>query len=98
MRRNAADNSLVDVERVLVVRAALSTLSASQLAVVFLHYWEDLTMEQTATQLGLGVGTARTHLARAKRRLRSVSLLIKENRHECARSRDPRSVGRGPAG
>jgi RNA polymerase sigma factor (sigma-70 family) len=72
MRRNAADNSLVDVERALVVRAALSTLSTSQLAVVFLHYWEDLTLEQTATQLGLGVGTARTHLARAKRRLRSV--------------------------
>ena len=72
MRRNAADNSLVDFERPLVVRAALSTLSASQLAVVFLHYWEDLTLEQAAAQLGLGVGTARTHLARAKRRLRSV--------------------------
>jgi RNA polymerase sigma factor (sigma-70 family) len=72
MRRNAADDSLFDLERALVVRAALSTLSASQLAVVFLHYWEDLTLEQAAAQLGLGVGTARTHLARAKRRLRSV--------------------------
>ena len=72
MRGNAADTSLVDVERALVVREALSTLSASQLAVVFLHYWEDLTLEQAAAQLGLGVGTARTHLARAKRRLRSV--------------------------
>jgi RNA polymerase sigma factor (sigma-70 family) len=72
MRRNAADTSLVDVERAMVVRAALSTLSATQLAVVFLHYWEDLTLEQAATQLGLRVGTARTHLARAKRRLRSV--------------------------
>jgi RNA polymerase sigma factor (sigma-70 family) len=72
MGRNAADNPLVDLERALVVRAALSTLSTSQLAVVFLHYWEDLTLEQAASQLGLGVGTARTHLARAKRRLRTV--------------------------
>ena len=72
MRRNAADNSLVDVERALVVRAALSSLSAPQLAVVFMHYWEDVTLEQGATQLGMRVGTARTHLARAKRRLRSV--------------------------
>jgi RNA polymerase sigma factor (sigma-70 family) len=72
MRGNASDKSLVDVERAIVVRAALSTLSATQLAVVFLHYWEDLTLEQAAAQLGLGVGTARTHLARAKRRLRSV--------------------------
>ena len=72
MRRNAADNSLVDLERAMVVRAALSTLSATQLAVVYLHYWEDLTLEHAAAQLGLGVGTARTHLARAKRRLRGV--------------------------
>lgn len=72
MRPNAADNSFGDLERAMVVRAAMLTLSSSQLAVVFLHYWEDLTIEQAASQLGLGVGTARTHLARAKRRLRSV--------------------------
>ena len=72
MGRNAAEDSIVDVERAIVVRAALSTLSNTQLAVVFLHYWEDLTLEQAAAQLGLGVGTARTHLARAKRRLRTV--------------------------
>jgi RNA polymerase sigma factor (sigma-70 family) len=72
MPRNASDDSLVDVERAMVVRAALSTLSASQMAVVLLHYWEDLTLEQAAAQLGFGVGTARTHLARAKRRLHSV--------------------------
>jgi len=71
MRGNAED-SLVDVERTLVVRAALLTLSTTQLAVVFLHYWDDLTLEQAAMQLGLGVGTTRTHLARAKRRLRNL--------------------------
>lgn len=62
----------VDVERAIVVRAALDALSPAQLAVVFLHYWEDLTLEQAATELGIGVGTARSHLDRAKRRLRTL--------------------------
>lgn len=61
-----------DVERSVVVRQALAALSPTQLAVVFLHYWEDLTLERVATGLGVGVGTARSHLDRAKRRLRPL--------------------------
>jgi RNA polymerase sigma-70 factor (ECF subfamily) len=60
------------VERVLVVRDALASLSAAQLAVVYLHYWEDLTLDSVAAQLGVGVGTVRSHLDRAKRRLKHV--------------------------
>ena len=61
-----------DVDRSVVVREALGSLSPAQLAVVFLHYWEDLTLEAAAAQLGVGVGTARSHLDRAKRRLRPL--------------------------
>ena len=66
-RRSVAEP---DIERGLVVRAALDALSANQLAVVYLHYWEDLALDQVAVELGLGVGTIRTHLDRAKKRLR----------------------------
>lgn len=69
--RPAADDT-ADVDRSLVVRAALGSLSAAQLAVVFLHYWEDLTLERVAQELGVRVGTARSHLDRAKRRLRPL--------------------------
>lgn len=61
-----------DVERSVVVRRALTALSPTQLAVVFLHYWDDLTLECAADELGIGVGTARSHLDRAKRRLRPL--------------------------
>lgn len=60
----------VDVERMLVVRSALDSLSPSQMAVMYLHFWEDLTLEQAADQLGMRLGTVRTHFERAKRRLR----------------------------
>lgn len=62
----------IDVESMVVVRSALGELTPSQLAVVYLHYWEDLTVEQAAAQLDMSVGTARTHFDRAKKRLRSV--------------------------
>jgi RNA polymerase sigma factor (sigma-70 family) len=61
-----------DIERQMVVRQAMARLSATQATVAFLHYWEDLTIEQVAAHLGMRVGTARTHLARAKRSLRTV--------------------------
>ena len=69
--RPAADDT-ADVDRSLVVWAALESLSAAQIAVVFLHYWEDLTLERVAEELGVRVGTARSHLDRAKRRLRPL--------------------------
>ena len=62
----------VDIEREMVVRQAMSQLSATQATGAFLHYWEDLTIEQVAAHLGMRVGTTRTHLARAKRSLRAV--------------------------
>ena len=59
-----------DVERRLVVAAALGSLSGSQLAIVYLHYWEDMTLLQVADHLGVRIGTVSTQLDRAKKRLR----------------------------
>ena len=69
---SSGDSAVTDVERALVVRGALAKLSSAQLAVVYLHYWEDLTLEQVAGQLGVGVGTVRSNLHRAKNRLRTT--------------------------
>jgi len=71
-RPTSAPEGNDDLGRSLEVRAALALLSSAQLAVVFLHYWEDLTLERVADELGVGVGTARSHLDRAKRRLRPL--------------------------
>jgi RNA polymerase sigma-70 factor (ECF subfamily) len=69
----AAQGADADVVRALVVQEALASLSAGQLAVVQLHYWEDMTLAQVAAHLGLRQGTVARQLDRAKRRLR-VSL------------------------
>jgi RNA polymerase sigma factor (sigma-70 family) len=61
-----------DVDRRIIVEAALGSLSSSQLAVVYFHYWEDWTLDQVASHLGLSGGTVRRHLDRAKRRLHIV--------------------------
>ena len=48
------------------VRGAVSSLSARQRAVVYLTYWEDLDEAATARRLGIGVGSVRRHLHRAR--------------------------------
>lgn len=52
------------------VRAAVEQLSVRQRAVVYLTYWEDMTDEAIGEHLGIGSGTVRRHLARARRHLR----------------------------
>lgn len=48
------------------VRVAVASLSARQRAVVYLTYWEDLDEATTARRLGIGVGSVRRHLHRAR--------------------------------
>lgn len=48
------------------VRRAVAGLSARQRAVMFLRYWEDLDERQIADRLGIGVGSVRRHLHRAR--------------------------------
>ena len=52
------------------VRAALAGLSPQQRAIVFLTYWEDLTIPAVARRLDITEGSVRRQLARAKDRLR----------------------------
>jgi len=56
--------SSVDAQR------ALAGLSHQQRAVVFLTYWDDQTPAQIAALLGVGEGTVRKQLARAREQLR----------------------------
>lgn len=52
------------------VHSALLVLSPGERGVVFLHYWQDLSLTETADQLGVSVGSVRKQLHRAKRKLR----------------------------
>lgn len=54
------------------VRKAVEDLSVRQRAVVYLTYWEDMTDQMAAENLGISPGSVRRHLARAKDRLRRV--------------------------
>ena len=61
-----------DPTDLLDVRRALARLSPQQSAVVFLVYWEDLSIPDVARWLDVGEGTIRRQLDRAKTRLREV--------------------------
>lgn len=52
--------------------AAVARLSPQQRACVYLTYWEDLTPSKVAERLGIGTGTVKQYLARARARLREV--------------------------
>ncbi|MCF4139622.1 SigE family RNA polymerase sigma factor [Streptomyces sp. Tue 6430] len=62
-----------DVTRVgdrLVLLKALSTLSARQRSLVYLRYWEDLSIEDVAQIMGCSSATVRSSTSRAMRILR----------------------------
>jgi RNA polymerase sigma-70 factor (sigma-E family) len=61
------------VERRLLVRRALTTLTPRQRAVVVLRYFEDLTERDTAEVLGVSVGTVKSQTHLALRRLREAA-------------------------
>ena len=54
------------------VRAAILELSVRQRAVVYLTYWHDMTDAMIAAHLGIGAGSVRRHLARARSKLREA--------------------------
>lgn len=52
--------------------AALAALPPGQRAAIVLRYWEDLSLEQTATVLDCSVGTVKSQCARGLRTLREL--------------------------
>jgi RNA polymerase sigma-70 factor (ECF subfamily) len=62
----AHDTTSIDAHR------ALAHLSEQQRAVVYLTYWEDLSVVQIATLLDVSEGTVKKQLARARDQLRRI--------------------------
>lgn len=54
------------------VLGAVARLSPRQRACIYLTYWEDLTPAMVAERLGIGEGTVKRYLARARAKLREV--------------------------
>lgn len=54
------------------LRTALQQLAPRQRAVVVLRYFDDLTEQQTAAAMGIGVGTVKSQARDALRRLRDL--------------------------
>ncbi len=68
--RCSEGDALVGEERRALVAAALDSLPARQRAVVYLVFHEGLTVDGSATVLGISKGSARRHSHRAKEALR----------------------------
>jgi RNA polymerase sigma-70 factor (sigma-E family) len=57
----------------LALRAALARLTPKQRAVLVLRYYDDLTEPQVAHLLGIGVGTVKSQVRHALKRLRELA-------------------------
>lgn len=66
-----------------ILCCALARLPSRQREVLHLVFYQELTVEEAAGVLGVSVGTARTHFARGKDRLREI-LVSREGRNHGA--------------
>ncbi|MFJ9177715.1 SigE family RNA polymerase sigma factor [Streptomyces sp. NPDC102360] len=69
----AAGDGTADAELRVVLRAALSRLTARQRTVLVLRYFEDLPEGDVARELGVSVGTVRSTTHRALAKLRGLA-------------------------
>lgn len=63
-----------DTELKIVLRHALTTLTAKQRIVLYLRFYEDLPEAQIAARLGCSVGTVKRHTHDALKRLRKAGI------------------------
>jgi RNA polymerase sigma factor (sigma-70 family) len=68
----APDETLDRGERTRELRRALAALPARQRDVLHLVFYQELTIQEAAQVLRIGLGTARTHFERGKARLREL--------------------------
>lgn len=71
-RVHAATPAVVDTPELDEALAAIAPLSVQQRAVVYLTYWADWDVPRIAEALGVGEGTIRKQLGRARAHLREV--------------------------
>ena len=71
------DPENADEETRRAVREALQSLSPQQRLVILARFYDDLTFEQTAAELGISVPTAKTHYLRALAALRDRLALVR---------------------
>jgi len=64
------------------LRLALTKLSPRQRDVLLLVFYHERTVEEAAGVMGIGVGSARTHYARGKERLRELLQMPEDPRDE----------------
>ncbi|MBA2574091.1 MAG: SigE family RNA polymerase sigma factor [Nocardioidaceae bacterium] len=67
-----------DIDSRLALMQALAKLTAKQRKVLVLRFFEDLTEAQTASVLGIGVGTVKSTTRQALARLRQVAPELQE--------------------
>ncbi|TDC19076.1 RNA polymerase sigma factor [Streptomyces sp. 8K308] len=64
---------LADAERLAAARAALGRLTTTERQVFMLVVWSGLSYAETASALGIRLGTVRSRLSRARTRLRRLA-------------------------
>jgi RNA polymerase sigma factor (sigma-70 family) len=68
----SSEGTLGELDRKRELQAALSRLSRRQREVLQLSFYHDMTLEEVAQTLRIGLGSARTHFERGKARLREL--------------------------
>jgi RNA polymerase sigma-70 factor (ECF subfamily) len=79
---DAVSSALDARERWAQVAETVTSLPEGELDVLVLHVWEGLSYEDVATAVGIPIGTVRSRLNRARRRLRELDAESGEERDE----------------